>query len=251
MRKGFIKTIMLLAGLSIGFSPNAFAIVERDPTEYSNNPSLLLSDANQLKQEGDFERAAKFYATYGALTNKSMDSEIRACQLPDWIDKSMMKIVPAGNSSVLIVFDNLYETTLWDDTYDNGVTLEGLSPVWDIIIGPSEYDAMKNSGLYMPNVGLFGGRTLTTQNLRGTGDGVANHYQPVSKITCKGKVYRSEGKSELNGGYIVVKEINSGGTYRKKNDELNKLDPAIYFYPVVKLQNRNGNWTQISLSNQQ
>lgn len=235
---------MALALAAVPFMA-ANADTDRNPEAYKKDPSLLLGDAEDCKMEGNFEKAISLYKTYESMTGKSMSSEIKACEYPSWIDTRVMKVIPDDDYSVLVVYDNLYSTTLWTDDLQEGVRIEGYPIVWNTAIGYPEFNTISFSSVYMPDVGLYGGRQFSTESLRGRGDGNPNKYQPVSRTYCTGKVFKGKGgEKEFNGGYITTKEIELNGTVKQKIDDSTKQDHEVFFYPVARFRNENGTWTQ-------
>ena len=241
----FIATVVLGLFSSTTVSAKDYQYKLRDPNvAYPANPSLILEDAECWKEDGRFDKAIELYKLYEKLTGQSAQSMISDCELPEWYDKDTMVVMPIGDYSVLILFHNDYDPQfayLWDDNIDASIRVPDTPVNWYNKITEDEYEDLLETKLTFPVQGLFGGRILESVDLRGTGDGDPMHYQPVKRINCRGKAWGSANGRDIEGGYIIVQQFGD----QEKINELSKINAKVYFYPVTRLRNVNGNWQEM------
>lgn len=168
--------------------------------------------------------------------------------LPEWYDKDTMKAIPLGDDEVLIVYKKLKTSNVWDPSLDKELKIYGIDGTWDISVTQKLFNAIANSGLYIPSEGLYAGRHGCSidfsRQLEFSRGGVM--YKTVTvpnlKESYKFSLISSKGEREYDGGEYTEKgELVGTDVKIEKSDTRNYQNFS--FYPFRTLIKENGIWT--------
>ena len=177
-----------------------------------------------------------------------IQSNLTLNELPGWFDKHTMKAIPLSDNEVLIVYNKLMTSNLWDPAMDKLLKIPGIIGEWSRSISQKSFNAMAKSGLYIPREGLLadiGASSSITWSQKVIINGKLVEKQE-KRSDCGERYYfyliSSTGKKRYDGGkYLEKEKTTDSNDYSEKWDTHNY--PSFSFYPNRVIKKENGIWT--------
>ena len=216
---------------------------------YVSNPELARQDALSYVEDGNIAKAIICYKKYAALTGKDMAatiSELERNQYPDWYDATSMVVIPIDSSQMLVIHKELRACNAWE--IPDSVYLQDIIGAWDVSINLERFKAILQSGLYIPQDGLYSGSVKLLRTIKKT----FTTEQNGRVVDVK---YRNGKDESLSVILITSNGFTSSidcGYYREEPDfkegriidliSDNRREIPIYYYPSRTICYINGAW---------
>ncbi|MDE6339207.1 MAG: hypothetical protein K2K97_05405 [Muribaculaceae bacterium] len=239
LRLLLLSTIMICSCVSIlGYSVHS-------DEDYMSNPEYARADAEWYERNGDVDKAIICYKKYAALSGTDMSWYITKLNdkiYPEWFNSATMKALPLSEGKVLIVYMDMIQQNVWDESFSEDCKVPGVVGDWEKCIGEEEYKIMQKNGIYIPYDGLYAGKVGSGANL-GTKIIISGRVIEIPNESRSLSIYlmTNDGRKSINcGSYSKKGKINGTSVNVETNDSRKNLKVSYYPHRVIKKD--NGIW---------